>query len=237
MTNLRRIFHYLLIGIFVPVMFSCSPEYIPNMANTPLFSEKGDLQANLAGGVSGTDVQLAYAVTDHVGLMANGSFSDRTSDTTNDFHKHTLLEFAGGYYDRVGGHGRYEIFGGFGTGRIEGYWEDSPLDDPVSDARFLKLFIQPAVGLTSDFADASVGSRLLLVRTDYNEDDPDAEAKIHPFFEPFITARLGFKYVKVVSQLGLSVPIREDLPFDYQPLIFNVGLHFNINTLGGGNGN
>jgi len=227
---MKKLIHLFIAGLIFPLLFSCSPEYIPNMVNTPLFEQQGDLQGNLSEGGSGTNIQLAYAVTDHFAVMANGSFENETSDTTEDFHKHTLYEIGGGYYDHIGGHGRYEFFGGIGTGRIKGYRENSRFDNPVSDARFFKLFVQPSVGLTSDYADGSIGSRLVMVRTDYNEEEPEAEPGFHPFFEPFLTARLGFKYVKVVSQLGFSMPIREDVPFDYQPIIFNVGLHFNIST-------
>jgi len=217
----------------VMTMFSCSPEYIPNMVNSPMFNEKGEVQGNLAAGVSGTDLQLAYAVSDHIAIMANGSFYDETSDTTDDFHRHTLYEVGAGYYDLIGGHGRYEIFGGVGTGKIKGYWEDSPLDNPVSDARFFKFFVQPAIGLRSDYADGSIGSRWVLVRTDYNEEEPEAQAGFHPFFEPFIMGRLGFRNIKLVSQLGFSIPVGQEVPFDYQPFMFNVGLHVNISTLGG----
>lgn len=231
-SSLKSTIYSLCSGILFMTLFACSPEYIPNMANTPMFEEAGELQGNLAAGVSGTDIQLAYAVSDHLALMANGSFSDQTSDTTDDFHRHTLYEFGAGYYDQIGNHGNYEIFGGVGTGKIKGYREDSPLDNPVSDARFLKLFIQPAIGLHSDVADGSIGSRWVLVRTDYNEEEPEAQPGFHPFFEPFVMGRVGFKYVKLVSQIGFSLPVGQDVPFDYQPFMFNLGLHFNISTLG-----
>ncbi|MBS3807179.1 MAG: hypothetical protein KGY60_06710 [Bacteroidales bacterium] len=95
MRNFKRTIFALGAGVWVMVMFSCSPEYIPNMVNSPMFKEKGEIQGNLAAGVSGTDVQLAYALGEHVALMANGSFYDETSDTTDDFHHHTLYELGG----------------------------------------------------------------------------------------------------------------------------------------------
>lgn len=212
-------------------LVSCSPEYIPNMANTPMFERKGEIQANLSGGVSGTDIQLGYAVSDHIGLMANGSFRDETSDTTDEFHKHNLYEFGIGYYDQIGSHGKYEIFGGLGSGSIKGY-DESRLENPVGEANFFKLFIQPSIGLTSDVVDGSLATRWVLVRTDYTEGDYEGSSGFQPFFEPVLTGRVGFKYIKLISQVGLSVPVKQDLPFDYQPFIINFGLHFNINVLG-----
>lgn len=223
-------FYLALVIIVIFNLLSCSPEYTPNMANVPMFDRKGELQANLAGGFSGTDVQLAYAFADNFGVMANGSFYDETSDTTDEFHKHSLYEFGVGYFDNIGKSGRYEVFGGFGTGRIKGY-KESRIDDPVGESNFFKIFIQPAVGLKSTILDGSLGTRWVMVRTDYTEGDIEAQSRFLPFFEPVLTGRLGFKYVKIVSQIGFSVPVK-DVSFDYQPFILNIGLHLNVNVLG-----
>ncbi len=212
-------------------MISCSPEYVPNMVNTPMFDEKGELQANLSGGVSGTDAQLSYAISDHLGLMANGSFRNETSDTSNEFHKHHLYEFGIGYFDHIGHVGRYEIFGGLGTGRMSGY-DESWVDDPVGEARFFKIFVQPSVGLKSKVIDGNFATRWVLVQTDYSEGNVSGSSTFQPFFEPVLTGRVGFKYVKITSQLGFSLPVGDKIPFDYQPFIFSLGLHLNINILG-----
>ncbi|MEE4199006.1 MAG: hypothetical protein V2I54_15305 [Bacteroidales bacterium] len=73
-------------------LFSCSPEYIPNMANSPMFTERGELQATIATGTSNFDAQTAYAITDHIGIMVNGSYGNETNDTTDDYHKHAFIE-------------------------------------------------------------------------------------------------------------------------------------------------
>ena len=48
------------------------------------------------------------------------------------------------------------------------------------------------------------------------------------FIEPVITAKVGYKYVKAVIQIGYSFPTNDNLDYDNQSLIFNLGLNINI---------
>ena len=49
------------------------------------------------------------------------------------------------------------------------------------------------------------------------------------FFEPVITSKIGYKYVKFIAQFGVSLPLDEqELGYDHQVFIFNFGLNFNI---------
>ena len=62
------------------LLFGCSPYYYaPNKGNVPNLREKNDLRldAGFGGGfiMKGTDVQAAYAVTSHFGVMVNGAFT------------------------------------------------------------------------------------------------------------------------------------------------------------------
>jgi hypothetical protein len=58
----------------VVYLTSCAPAYVPNALNTPLFNNKGEIHIAANTGISGFDPQLAYAVTDNIGVMVNGSF-------------------------------------------------------------------------------------------------------------------------------------------------------------------
>ncbi len=47
---------------------SCKNMYVPNGQNVSFMEEKGDIKANL-----GTkNIQVAYGITDHLGVMAKG---------------------------------------------------------------------------------------------------------------------------------------------------------------------
>jgi hypothetical protein len=228
-----RLFYTILYLSFLIILglSSCSPEYIPNLANTPMFDEKGEIQANVTGGVSGTDIQGAYALSDNIGVMVNTSFNNETSDTSEDYHKHQIYELALGYYGDISDYGRFEVYGGFGTGNIKAYNENLEFDNPRSDATFTRLFVQPSLGMKSDIFDGNLATRLAIVKVNYAEEIDGQEEKFKPFIEPVLTGRLGYKYVKLVSQIGLSIPLTQDYVFDHQPFIFSLGLHFNINPI------
>ncbi len=198
--------------------FSCAPSYIPNVVNTPLFSNKNEFHASVHTGTSGIDPQLAYAVTDNLGIMLNGSFANRT-DTSNDFHKHQFVELGAGYYQKIGNSGRFEIFGGAGYGKIKAFY-DNELWIDQTDVEHLRIFIQPVIGATTDIFDGSFTPRLVLVNL-YQETAGD----VGIFIEPTITAKFGYKYIKTVFQLGFSLPFNgSNINFEYQPVIFSIGL-------------
>lgn len=222
-------FKQLILGGFVVFLFfnSCAPAYVPNVANTPLLEKKGDAQVNLNVGLSGFDPQIAYAVTDHFGLMLNGSFANRTSDSTNNFHSHNFIEGGAGYFGTIGNKGRYEVYGGYGFGEIQAEY-DNTLWISQSDVKYNRFFIQPAIGVSSTVFDASFSPRLVHVNL-YQGTNNNAAF----FLEPIISAKLGYKYVKVVAQMGLSFALidENDLVFDYQPFMFSFGIQVNIHKL------
>jgi hypothetical protein len=189
------------------------------MVNTPMLSNKGELQVSINSGISGFDPQISYAITDHIGVMLNGSFSDRTSDSTNDYHKHQFVEIGTGFYKKIGELGRFESYGGFGLGNTEGDYS-STLWSSHANAQFFRIFIQPSIGLATPYFDGGLATRFVVVSM---TQDPNKSTGL--FFEPVITLKLGYKYVKLVSQFGLSLPATEEIAFNYQPFMFSVGLH------------
>lgn len=202
---------------------SCSPAYIPNSINTPMLSNKGELQLALNSGVSGFDPQVAYAFSDKFGLMVNGSFDNQTNDSTDNFHKHIFLEAGTGYYTKLGDQGRFEIFGGVGLGKTRGlsngvWWVST------ADANLVRFFIQPGIGFTSSFFDVGLATRFAAVNL-----RQDTLVNTGLFIEPAITVKAGYKYVKLFLQLGVSFPINsDDIDFAYQPLLISAGLHINL---------
>ena len=222
-------------GSILVGLFSCSPEYLPNMASTPVFEDKGEIQANIGAGISGIDAQMAYAVTDHIGVMANTSFRSQTSDTTDDFHKHNFAEFGTGYYTNITKKATISIYGGYGFGNVKSLDEDNLIDNDVTDADFNRIFLQPAFGVTTKHFDASFTPRLVFVDVKYNEEVLNEAKGFHPIIEPVLTTRFGFENVKFITQAGLSLPFNtEKLDFDIQPFIISVGVHLNLDLIGNG---
>ncbi len=217
---------FLAIVVFGLITGSCTPAYIPNVVNSPMFSNKYEFNASLHGGISGFDAQLAYAVTDHFGIMTNGSFADRTSDSTDNFHKHSFVEMGAGYFDKIGPNGRFEVYGGFGMGRVQAFYENEIWYD-FARVKYRRFFIQPAIGAASGVFDGSFATRLVV--TDFYQ---GSAKNTGVFVEPVVTAKVGYKYVKSVFQLGFSLPLNgHEVDYEYQPFIFTVGIQANIGRI------
>jgi len=221
--ELKNFHNWTLLSCITFILGSCAPAYVPNTVNTPMFSNKGDIQVNLNAGISGFDPQLSYAVTDKLGIMLNGSFANSTSDSSVNFHKHQFIEIGTGYYTKIGTSGRFETFGGLGYGKVKAEY-DNDLWQSHADVDNIRIFIQPSIGVASDVFDGSLSSRFVFINL-YK----DSNESYGLFAEPALTGKLGYKYVKAVLQLGLSIPLNADnIDFNYQPLLFSVGLQANI---------
>ena len=139
-----------------------------------------------------------------------------------------LLRGGIGYYEKIGENARYEIYGGYGFGKTEGFYETSTFDSEVTDADMQRIFVQPGIGVATGIFDGSFSPRFVLVKMTPNGDTFETGG-YNTFFEPVITSKIGYKWVKFVVQFGFSVPIgNDDLHFDYQPFIVNFGLNFSI---------
>ncbi|MBU8891362.1 MAG: hypothetical protein KOO66_01175 [Bacteroidales bacterium] len=210
------------------VLTSCSPEYIPNMVNSPMLSNQGEFQATIATGTSNFDAQTALAITDNIGIMVNGSYGNETNDSTDDFHRHSFIEAGIGYYEKIGDKGRYEIYGGYGIGKAEGFFENALFGSEITNANYNRFFIQPGIGISTGIFDGSFSPRFVLIQMNPQGSD-FRSGNYNVFLEPVFTSKVGFKYVKFVAQFGFSVPFGEDqVNFNYQSFIMNIGLNFNI---------
>lgn len=205
------------------ILNSCASAYVPNTINSPMLSNKGEMQVSVNTGVSGFDPQFAYAITDHLGIMANASFDNRVSDTTDNFHVHSFIELAPGYYTSFANVLRFEAYGGAGFGRTQGLY-DAQIWVSNADARFLRLFVQPGIGLSTDFLDLSLVSRFCYVGLSQNGNFNGGL-----FIEPALDLKLGYKYVKLISEVGFSLPMAEQtIEFAWQPIIFSIGLQVDL---------
>jgi hypothetical protein len=209
---------------FIYLLNSCVPAYIPNTVNTPLFTGKHELQANIGTGISGWDPQVAFSVTNHIGIMVNSSFANRTNDSTDNYHRHAFVEGGAGYFINPVGILVLEAYGGFGAGKVETYYKNYG----TANAYINRIFFQPSVGVTNKVFDASFTPRLVFVNIENVNDDPTKlyHTGYRPFIEPTFTFRVGYKYVKFFTQFGFSIPMDNyTYSYDCQPFMFSMGLH------------
>jgi hypothetical protein len=214
----KQLIHSILAFIIL-IINSCAPVYVPSVVNAPLLTNKNEVQAAINFGTSGVDPQLAYAVSNHIGLMLNGSFANVTSDTTNNFHKHQFVEIGTGYYTNFGTRGKFETFGGIGFGKLKAEYDNS-MWISRSYVSCTRAFIQPTVGFTTKVFDGSVSSRIVMVNL-----HQESGSNTGYFLEPVVTAKLGYDHIKAIMQLGFSLPMNSGKTvFNYQPVLLSVGI-------------
>ncbi|MFW6371230.1 MAG: hypothetical protein ACOC10_08515, partial [Bacteroidota bacterium] len=183
---------------FILGMCSCAPSYVPNVINTPMFKQAGELQGAAHTGISGFDPQVSYAITENIGLMVNGSFANQTSDTTDNYHKHSFIEAGVGFYKNYRSIGVFEVYGGYGMGTLNAFYENDLWSDQ-ENVKTNRLFLQPAVGINTGYFIGSLSPRLVYVNL---LQEPESLDGI--FIEPVLTGKLGLPYVKMTLQVGFS---------------------------------
>lgn len=215
---------------------SCSI-YSPNAINTPLHKKKGELSIGLHAG-NGGNLQAAYAVGNHIGIMANAMSVNSEVTVNADVRKGTgnLIEGGLGYFS--GNPNKkfcFEIYGGAGLGKVD-------IDKTFTNANVTRnftakgtrFFIQPGIGSVGKIFEIGLSTRLSVVKykdikTTYTIDDltvdnfVGADARTWLFLEPALTLRLGFKFAKLQLQIGRSIKFNKEA-LGYERGIINFGL-------------
>ncbi|MDO9391747.1 MAG: hypothetical protein Q7U71_08240 [bacterium] len=218
-------------------LIGCAPAYIPNAVNVPLLSNQGQFQGAVSVGSSGTDFQTSYALTSNLGLMANGSFyegtlTDNADATVVDKTKRIFFEGGAGYYTAFGSAGRFETYGGYGQGTstYSNSYDFFGPQEVIATGNYRRFFIQPSIGTATDFFDAAISLRTCYVNFyQIKSGDLSLDHNVDGIFmEPVITARLGYKHLKFMAQIGATIPLGQDVEMFWHPFLFNLGLSFDF---------
>lgn len=216
------------------VATACSPTYIPNIRNTPMFTEKGEVQVSFQVG-NGLNGQGAVAITENFGVMGSYMYLERDNGEPNsvDYRKHIFGEGGVGYYKNYEKN-FFEIFAGYGEGT--GYSDDAlawlGTSGYSAAGNYKRYFLQPAFGFNKkvmfvsfvprfslvDFTEFSTGGVRYLV-----DEDPTL------FFEPAVVARANFHdNFYFTFQGGLSVPVSGDPFFNSRYMQVSTGFGFRL---------
>lgn len=130
------------------ILASCSSIYIPSVPNTPMLTTQGEIAAGAHISLKGNfNFNSAYAVSNHVAVLANGAIMSNERDKKDIRHK--MIEIGGGYFNTFGpDHNRIlEIYGGIGSGRSERTFRTYDKNDVListdfHEAKYDKKFIQ-----------------------------------------------------------------------------------------------
>ncbi len=243
MKNLKRLLFFILL---LASFSSCKIMYIPNAQNVPMLEEKGDIKVE----ISNKDLQVAYGITNHLGIMANGYYNKNewsvTSGTLDNEYasKRSLVEGGLGYFTTFGNNGRFEVYGGAGYGNVV-YDYDLFDNEVLTESNtfginMLRIFLQPAIGLQSDNVGFAFSTRLASVNfsnvdtvgytpTELEDEGlHELEDEMFMFLEPAITFRIGIKYAQLQLQPYYNLQISGPSSINAKKFGFNFGLYLSI---------
>lgn len=192
-----------------------------------MLKEKGDGNLTASMGISGSglyNVQGAYAVSKHVGVMANGMYHQRR--TTQGESKEDLNvifgEAGAGYFHTFGegNGGVFQYFGGAGYGNSNDKLVQSGEPGKVLQGQFANVFVQPGIAYVGENFNIGFDIRANYVNvfhirapmyTDFAFWNTQTQQHVDTSLsfanlEPAITMRLGGEQMKFHLQLGAVVP-------------------------------
>jgi len=228
----------LLLSLF---LFSCSPRYYsPNTINTPLLTQKGETNINVTGREALIEVQGAYAVANHIGILANGSFFIPKNEDNGDGGQGKFVEAGIGYFIPMSNNMVFDTYLLIGGGNVENHFPSSVTDHPGTtgkiEANLFRIGIQPGIGYKIKNFEAAFNPRIsyltynsiegnLIVQEDQVKYLNDNKSNF--LVEPAITVRGGFEKIKAEVQLGYSFNVSNvDFKQDKLWLSFGLGFRF-----------
>lgn len=206
-----------------PLVLFCSCAttlYTTNAVNVPLLKEKGEVKLN----VTQNDLQAAIAVSDNIGIMANGYY-ENYNGSNNYRHGGAMGELGLGYLLNSEGNLVMETYVGGGLGKVhkQQQFTTNTNDDYMAsfDVNAVKGFVQTNLGYRSKYFDVALTPKFSFVKysnfsqTNYSEeqlknDYLDRNRLTDPLFvfaEPAITVRGGYKFIKLQAQYGVTLNV------------------------------
>lgn len=270
----KRLLHILLFALCAIYLTACySPRYMysPNNTNVPNLDTKGDskIAAYYSFGNNGSrgtpimgenlvrnrglDVQAAYAISNHIGVLFNhstrmernsGEFENLVDSAVINYRRR-ITELGIGYFGRFSksnASARYQLFAGYGFGYSRftdnGKYTNNVFYNRFHKADVRKIFLQPAVmvDVTKNFT-TCFSSRINFVSfnnvsTDYTQPEQESyllenlEGRTSVFWEPALINNFGFRKVpgfRFELQLGFASLVSREF-IDYRTLNMSIGV-------------
>ncbi len=218
-------FLFRIAGLFFFINFyfsSCTPHfYQPKPLEPVLLTKENQLKINAIANIDMNTVSVAYSPKNNLGVQLGiGSFHNKSFSTDNAGRETIYLNeyysnpyVSAGYYKHLSQDVLFEAYGGIGMYRYK-----NTAVSYLKNMKNINLFIQPSIAFVNKNFDAA-----FTVRVDYlnrtktiitdsvlSTDDrikyQFLDYKNYFFFQPGITLKAGFKYVKFQFQLSHSIP-------------------------------
>lgn len=224
------------------LMTACSPIYMPNTRNVPLFRGAGEVQGSVYV-ANGVDVQGAFAFSNNLAVIGNYSLlNQKQTDYTR---KNKYGELGLGYF-KNNRSSRWELFVGYGVGEGTSkanyyfYASDFGIKDIIATGKFNRIFIQPTIATNNKKFNLAFTPRFSLVDfTEFTSSGPPSstlgavtkkpDEKAYLFIEPAATVKFPLAGNLVgVFQLGVNTPTNSDVYFDYSPFQTSIGIQLHV---------
>ncbi len=207
--------------ILLSFISSCSVIYMPTPVNVPMLTNRGETQINANLGFYGFSPQFAYAFTNHIGGYVNLSVvgSPKTDSTS---YQYAITPALGYFYKH--GKFRMEVFSGLEAGRLASLYSEG--NTPVLEKySFRSVFFQPTIGYTSNLLDLGFTSDFVFISF---EDVNTNSIYSTLLLEPLLTAKIGYRRVRLLLQAGLAIDVSKDPDILTFPVIATLGLNINL---------
>lgn len=235
----RSVFHY---------------AYAPLTTNAPFVKEKNDLQFTThimtgernedadRGSIIGMNMKGAYALSNHIGVMASYSTTNEKELYSNDRatlkHRRRFLEAAIGYFTAADERKRlyFDIYTGYGIGNTNIYYVDY---DNFYRTDIHRFFIQSGVSLVKNEFRLTGLLRVSFpsfknIKTNYTEDQLKThdvslyglEKEKITLLEPTFALQFPLsklKWLRGHAQVGAAI-LLNDLNMHYRPVLGGIGL-------------
>ncbi len=199
MENKRNIpasvFRYLVFAVII-TLNACTSSYYPNTVNVPILESAGESNVSALLGDFGTEIQTAYAISNHIALMANGGLKTTNIGFDSVRSAYFIGELGAGFLQQYNDEYLISAFVGYGVYQIDHENFKNYSDSSIIGKR---AFVQPSVTYLGEYADVSFATRLCYVDYTLNNDQ-------HYFYaiEPSITFEAGEDAIKFLAQVRYS---------------------------------
>ncbi|MCX6225532.1 MAG: hypothetical protein NTV01_12415 [Bacteroidia bacterium] len=206
----------------------CVTLYKPNAIHSPLLKEKGELNTSGSMGLSGTgliNLQAAYAISNHAGILADGMYHRRqinSADSSVEKLNMFFGEAGAGYFTTFGDKntGLFQCYSGGGYGFTTDKMYDAGQSYPEVNARYFNIFIQPGLALVNKHIQIAFDLRMNYVNlfnvhaslydrfewwnTDFHYYSDTTLSFVN--LEPTFTMKAGGEKLKGILQVGVTIP-------------------------------
>lgn len=204
------------------IMNACTPpHYIPNNHTIPLHQGQDEVYAAILSGTSGADGNLSYSFTDFLSIQAAGNMASMDS-----MH-YRYGEIGVSVFSNPRGASNFSLSSGYGRGEV---LFEKPYIIPNGKyyASYDKIFLKPTVGFVNTYIEGALTTGVALIQFDKLSNNQSWTSFNQFYFEPAITVKAGYDFIKIMVQMGLVLPMFYYENVDFQPVNAHIGLSFRL---------